>query len=615
MDHALTLQWLNLFGPEIIELLISNFKHWKILKNLLPSSRFDELEATASKIEVGENEENIEKLEAVACTLWCEVLDTANEPNLFCNVCEFVKKSNPDFCDLLTHQKVSDIRLSTFLSAASKLKPYISVEKILDHLCSYSTKIRTTLGPIKKRWLVDKEIDESTACRFLLRNLPFFGPHATSHFINAVLKTGNPEALHAIKTHWPRFEHTHEHILSVEQRPNRIVVPAGVSVAEAFDSLDTPYDPMDTINIPKICKLSKQPLNLREYQKELVRQAVNGENVLISAPTGSGKTFVSVQIMRERFYSALESGSKFKVLFIVPTRVLVEQQAIVMQNYFGHKLKVVNSADIIVLTPQLMVNLLQNKPVADYEQVRFENFSLIIFDECHRATEKHPYNEILKMYHDTKTTINVELPQIIGLTASIGTGDAKDIRETMVYTAKICANLNARTVAHQKGLNENEQSNRLRDFRNGKIPILVCTSVADEGLDIAQCKLIIKYNYVTNTIAHVQRRGRGRAADSRSFLLAENFLIEEKENMMKEKMMRQALWHIDQNIPDFLQQIEVELQKNKEAREKKRIAQLQQREGAATGDIYLLHSQYYVVAEPLIWKRVGVNPMPIIDLS
>lgn len=70
------------------------------------------------------------------------------------------------------------------------------------------------------------------------------------------------------------------------------------------------------------------PLNLRSYQKELAEQAVTGLNVLICAPTNSGKTLVSVHIMRERYYASLESdcvssesgdtsGPKFKVILFL----------------------------------------------------------------------------------------------------------------------------------------------------------------------------------------------------------------------------------------------------------------------------------------------------------
>ncbi|MBD3353058.1 MAG: DEAD/DEAH box helicase [Candidatus Lokiarchaeota archaeon] len=58
------------------------------------------------------------------------------------------------------------------------------------------------------------------------------------------------------------------------------------------------------------------------------------------------------------------------------------------------------------------------------------------------------------------------------------------------------------------GLTQKEQIEIIKEFKAGKYNVLIATSVAEEGLDIAECDLVILFNISPSEIKMIQRMGR-----------------------------------------------------------------------------------------------------------
>jgi len=101
-----------------------------------------------------------------------------------------------------------------------------------------------------------------------------------------------------------------------------------------------------------------------------------------------------------------------------------------------------------------------------------------------------------------------------------------------------------------RGMSQKEQMQVLNELRDGAINVLVCTSIAEEGLDIPEVDLVVFYEPIPSEIRYIQRRGRtGRRAPGKVIVLAAKNTLDmaylrasmkrlEKMRSMMEKLSR-----------------------------------------------------------------------------
>lgn len=93
-----------------------------------------------------------------------------------------------------------------------------------------------------------------------------------------------------------------------------------------------------------------------------------------------------------------------------------------------------------------------------------------------------------------------------------------------------------------------EQVVTLMKFRKGDINCLFATSVAEEGLDIQDCNIIIRFDPAKTMIQYVQSRGRGRSRDAKFWHLVNNSL-EEHERLITLVRAEAAMRDFCQKLP------------------------------------------------------------------
>ncbi|KAE8574709.1 hypothetical protein XENTR_v10003543 [Xenopus tropicalis] len=193
-------------------------------------------------------------------------------------------------------------------------------------------------------------------------------------------------------------------------------------------------------------------MELHDYQWEVIAPALEGKNIIIWLPTGAGKTRAALYVAMRH----LEMKRNAKVAFIVNKVHLVDQHfSNEFQPHLKDKYTVVaisgdtehkcffaqktQDNDVIICTAQILQNALSSG--SEEMHVELTDFTLLIIDECHHTHKDGVYNKLMEGYLERKICRKGKLPQILGLTASPGTGRATSFHKAVEHILQICANL------------------------------------------------------------------------------------------------------------------------------------------------------------------------------
>jgi superfamily II DNA or RNA helicase len=159
-------------------------------------------------------------------------------------------------------------------------------------------------------------------------------------------------------------------------------------------------------------KYTTQPLplmiSLRDYQQEIVKRSLEYGRGTILLATAGGKTLTAASILTNIFFIY---GNKFRCLFIVPDRGLVEQTSSDFDQY-GVPFKVSKwtgddeldlSANVIVAN----IGIMQSK---NTDLSWLGTVDVLFIDECHRLRKGNEINNIFKI---------LKTPHRFGLTGTM----------------------------------------------------------------------------------------------------------------------------------------------------------------------------------------------------
>ncbi|GHU72402.1 RNA helicase [Bacteroidia bacterium] len=307
-------------------------------------------------------------------------------------------------------------------------------------------------------------------------------------------------------------------------------------------------------------------------QEQTIPIIMAGKDLIACAQTGTGKTAAYILPLLHKLMMVKHSDKSVNAIIMSPTRELAQQIDMQFEGFsyfvpvstlavYGggdgitwdiQKKALLNGVDIIVATPGRLITLLDMHPI-DLSDVQY-----FILDEADRMLDMGFFDDIMKivkklpekrqnilfsatmppkiqqlakqiLHHPEVIKIAVSKPNDAIMQAAYICHERQKmplIRElfsTPVKSKNIIfssSKLKVKDLAHtlkmmkfsvaamHSDLEQSEREQVLRDFKNGKISILVATDIVARGIDIEDIGMVLNYDVPHDSEDYIHRIGR-----------------------------------------------------------------------------------------------------------
>ena len=307
-------------------------------------------------------------------------------------------------------------------------------------------------------------------------------------------------------------------------------------------------------------------------QAKAIPDALAGHDLMVSAPTGTGKTAAFVVPALQRLLKPAKPGRGPRMLVLTPTRELALQVTTAVEKYSKFMPRVRTGTvlggmpypkqrrllemplDILVATPGRLIDFI------DQGKVDFSRLELLVLDEADRMLDMgfiKPVERIAGATPSTRQTLlfsatldgNIATlakrllrqPKLIECEPTQANHDnieqrlhyvddgghkhrildhvlrGVDLTQAIVFTAtkrgadRLAEKLNdgGHTAAALHGnMNQSQRNRTLARLRSGNVRVLVATDVAARGIDVASITHVINYDLPKVAEDYVHRIGR-----------------------------------------------------------------------------------------------------------